>query len=199
MGIEGVIQPDGIRGVWLEGWKNGKKKQSLTSAMNQYISVCLVAYTIVVVFWAHFSSFLLGVSLPLAKTSTLSWNFVEKAFPFRFPIWVSSRDSSENVQHEHFWWDALYKSSSFLDWPKQGAPFSIAGSPKSDSYRTGFVRKSITLRWNKHLHISLIFCISLFFGIFSHTVFWEFSPRKLGKMNPFWRPYFLRWVGSTTN
>ena len=153
--------------------------------MNQYISVCLVAHTIVVVFWAHFSSFLLGVSLPLAKTSTLSWNFVDKAFPFRFPIWVSSRDSSENVLHEHFWWDALYKSSSFLDWPKQGAPFSSAGSPKSDSYRTGFVRKSITLRWNKNLHISLIFCMSLYLLGNIFTYFWNFHPENWGRWTHF--------------
>ena len=26
-----------------------------------------------------------------------------------------------------------------------------------------------------------------------------FSPRKVGKMNPFWRAYFFNWVGSTTN
>ena len=29
--------------------------------------------------------------------------------------------------------------------------------------------------------------------------FLEFSPRKLGKMNPIWRSYFFKGVGSTTN
>ena len=29
--------------------------------------------------------------------------------------------------------------------------------------------------------------------------FFSFSPRNLGKMNPFWRAYLFRWVGSTTN
>ena len=33
----------------------------------------------------------------------------------------------------------------------------------------------------------------------TQIVFLECSPRKLGMMNPFWRPYFFKWVGSTTN
>ena len=37
-----------------------------------------------------------------------------------------------------------------------------------------------------------------FLGGGNSNIFW-FSPRSLGKLNPFWRSYFFRWVGSTTN
>ena len=99
----------------------------------------------------------------LAKMNTFKCNFfAPKAFPFKFPIWVPSRDSSNSI------WTVL-SGQLFIQFPftprpnnARGLLFCFAGSHQSDSYRKVFCHKI----WNTKMAYGKNTCIFLCFYAF---------------------------------
>ena len=116
-----------------------------------------------------------------------------------------------------FWVGKMTSVSSHLQWRLQ--PPSNGKSCSRAKFAGVTVSHRIPLNWHIYLHLkpwkstihvgkqtSPMHPVGItqfssrhsFLGGGNSNIVY-FLPQKLGKLNPFWRAYFFRWVGSTTN
>ena len=104
-------------------------------------------------------------------------------FPFKFSIWVlPSRDPPKMFNMNSFRWTVVYTIALHSSTDQSRGLLFLCWISRIWLLRKSFVRKSGTLRWHmeKHLHVSLFFCISIHSSSFllfdSYSFFLLFIP-----------------------